>query len=1023
MHTRAPFLAAAFLTALAATAPLAEEAAPARTPHGVKLVVLVVIDQFPGRLLDAFRERFAPGGFRLLLEGGAWYEDAHYSQATTLTAVGHATIATGALPAGHGIPGNDWFDRAADQPIYCVEDRSHRWVGGKGREIDGTSPAHLSATTFSDEWIVTRGFEPRAIGISLKDRGSILLAGKLGKAFWYDDRTGAFVSSTYYYPDGKLPSWVAAFNDARPADGLFGAEWKLLAPAGEYAPVLDDRPIEPNVLGLGRTFPRVLGTGIAAPGPDFYKVLLTVPQGNQLILELARAAIDGEKLGQRGVTDMLLLSLTANDYCGHVFGPESLEYQDMVLQTDRQLEAFFADLDAKLGLDSVLIALTSDHGAAPSPEHLARNGLAVGRVDPSALALAADAALDAAFGKDDWVGAFYNPGLFLRSGPIASRKLRPADVERVAAGAAGRVQGVAETFTRSEVSAGLLPSTDIARAIAAAFHAGRSPDVFVIQKPYWYLYHDMGKYLGMHGSPYAYDTHVPVLFHGPGVRPGKYARRITPADVAPTISRFLGTSPPAASRGTALAEVIPGTTADAPGGGGRPVGLGLPPGARVGLVSIPGLEVLRDGEGREVRVPVAACPSGAGAAAATSRLACAVDGGFSGLARARVPGDPDRWEPLDFWTITDRGPNLDLEGLTDPAGTAYGAGAKLFPLPEYNQSIARLRLSAGGTAAVIERIGLKRKGRPTNGLPSSAEGRPSKETAHRRLDEPLEKSLVPPSPLGYDFEGVYEDVPSPSGDRRFWTCEEYGPSIQCFDGGGNLLVELHPGAEPSGAGTAEDPASAPLPRVLAHRAFNRGFEGITGTRSHLLALLQSPLDPAGGVSGEPGHGNAGARLHRLVRIEKASLRADMLAYDHIADPESFGTTHGEVRIGDLAALDEAGTDFLVAEHAPGFYARIHRITIEPGTTVLAADRGVAYEAGAAAYVPVRKALVLDLGGALEVLPVPAKLEGLAPLDARTVLLALDNDYGFAREGQDLVELSDIEKRALLLEVSAPFPLR
>jgi hypothetical protein len=549
------------IATLVGAAPGSAQASRLEANDVLKLVVLIVIDQFPAYILPKLEKHFGAGGFRLLTDRGAWYQQAYYPQAATLTGVGHATIATGGLPAGHGIPGNDWYDQARDREVYCVDDDSHQWIGGKSKGEAGTSPRNLTSTTFSDEWLIAQSFRPRTIGISLKDRGSILLTGRVGKSFWYDATTGLFVSSTYYYPDGRLPTWTEEFNSTRPADRYFHKTWKLLLIPEAYGAAADDRPYELPPKGLGRTFPHVLGQGLTQTGPDFYRALATAPQGNELVLDLARAAIAGEQLGTRGVTDILCLSLTSNDYCGHCFGPESLEYHDITLQTDRQLEAFFHDLDRSVGLDRTLIVLTSDHGASPTPEYLAERGMPVSRIDQDEIARVADAALDKRFGAGDWCFKFLNPGLFLRSEPMRQFNVSAAEAEQVAGQAIRQLRGVATVFTRSQLAFGRVPQTEMARLATATFHPDRSPDLIIVQEPYWYLYKDMKKNAGMHGSPYPYDTHVPVLFFGPRIPAVRVATRVELTDVAPTIAAYLGMPAPSACVGKPLVEIVNGRSA------------------------------------------------------------------------------------------------------------------------------------------------------------------------------------------------------------------------------------------------------------------------------------------------------------------------------------------------------------------------------------------------------------------------------------------------------------------------------
>jgi predicted AlkP superfamily pyrophosphatase or phosphodiesterase len=520
-----------------------------------KLVVLIVIDQFPAWIVPQVEKHFVPRGFRRLMNDGAWFEQAHYPQAATITGVGHATIATGGVPAGHGIVGNAWYDRAAEQEVYCVADESVAIVGGPAEKESKVSPRLLTATTFADEQRIASGFHSKSIAISAKDRSAILLAGHTGKAIWYTQKSGLFLSSTYYYPDGKLPAWAEKFNAGRPADKYLNQTWSpLLAPADYGAPP-DDRPFEIDFKGLGRTFPHMLGKGLKL-GPDFYKALTVSPKGNELLLDAARAAIAGERLGARDVTDILCVSLTSNDYVGHAFGPESIEYLDMTLQTDRQLERFFAELDATLGAGRWTAVLTSDHGSCASPEYLHEQGLDVGRVDPALILGAADRALDDAFGSDDWIAPYNDPGVTIRPSVLRKHKASLVAAQRIAADAVRRVPGVADVFTSAQLASGQFPPTAVSRAAAATIHLERGPDLVVIPKPYWYLSREMHQHAAMHGTPYPYDTHVPVFFYGPGISPGRHARRVQMTDVAPSVAAYLRIPAPSASDGEPLAELF-----------------------------------------------------------------------------------------------------------------------------------------------------------------------------------------------------------------------------------------------------------------------------------------------------------------------------------------------------------------------------------------------------------------------------------------------------------------------------------
>lgn len=522
-----------------------------------KLVVLIVIDQFPAWVIPRLERHFVSGGFRRLMDNGVWLRQAYYPQAATITAVGHATIATGAPPAGHGIPGNLWFDRATDREIYCVADDSTQTIGHATDSPAGVSPRLLTATTFADECRIASGFRSKTIAISAKDRSAILLGGHTGSAFWYSQKSGMFLSSSYYFREGRLPAWVEQFNADRPADRHRGKSWTPLLDVMQYEAPPDDRDFEIDFPGLGRTFPHRLGDGIELGG-DYYKALSVTPLGSELLLDFARAALAAERLGERGVTDTLCISLTSNDYVGHAFGPESIEYLDMTLRTDRQLDQLFRDLDDRLGKGRWLAVLTADHGVCPSPEFLRSKGMDVGRVDPQHLRATGDAALDAAFGADDWLAEFNDPGLAIRAGALRRHATDLGQAQRKVADAVRDIPGIAAAFPAVELRETGRFGGAIERAAFATLHPERGPDVVVVPRPYWYLSREMHQHAAMHGTPYAYDAHVPVFFYGARIAPAQIEQRVSLLDVAPTIAAILGTPCPSASDGRSLAELLTG---------------------------------------------------------------------------------------------------------------------------------------------------------------------------------------------------------------------------------------------------------------------------------------------------------------------------------------------------------------------------------------------------------------------------------------------------------------------------------
>ncbi len=366
-----PSLAALLLLAGCATVPAPE---PASRP---RLVVLLVVDGLPQRQVAGFRDQLAPDGLNRFLERGAWFADAHYGHAHTVTAAGHAAMLTGAYPHRTGIISNDWRDPASGKAQYNTADAAHAYLGHKTGAFVGTSPKNLRVETLGD---VLRGVDAnsKVVAISGKDRGAILPAGHKGTAYMYMAQTGQFASSTYYMKEH--PAWVARFNEAKPADRYFKATWAPLLPEMAYArSVPDGQPW----MGKGAKLPMAMGEGFDAPGPLYYDRLYRSPFLDALSLDFARAAIEGEGLGRDDSPDILAVSLSSHDYINHAFGSESRLSHDHVLQLDLLFQGFFRDLDRRVGPDNYLVVLTADHGFTPAPGYLKTNGLPGGMLSGS----------------------------------------------------------------------------------------------------------------------------------------------------------------------------------------------------------------------------------------------------------------------------------------------------------------------------------------------------------------------------------------------------------------------------------------------------------------------------------------------------------------------------------------------------------------------------------------------------------------------------------------------------------------
>lgn len=540
----APSFLLALLAALFAAGCALIETAPPPRP---KLVVFLVVDGLPQRQVADYRDQLAPDGLRRFLDRGAWFADAHYGHAFTVTGAGHAVMLTGAYPNRTGIIGNDWRDRASGEAVYCTGDATHTYLENKTPPLAGTSPRNLQVETVGD---VLRRAHPAAkvIGISGKDRGAILPAGKTGTAYMYMSGSGSFATSTYYMKEH--PAWVKAFNSAKPADRYFKARWTPLLAESAYAKSLpDDQPW----YNPGGKLPKVLGEGSENPGPGFYASLLPSPYGDQLTLDFARAAIAGEGLGMDNVTDILAVSLSGHDYINHAWGPESRLSHDHLLHLDRMLEAFLRDLDRIVGADNYLAVLTADHGFMPAPEYSKTLGRDAGRVNLPQLMARLNEGLAAKFGAGRWARLWSASGVILDGTLIAKggadRRAIEAETRRLLLAE----PGVAAAFTRDDILGTKQPAnTPFLAQVRKTWHRDLSSDVQVVLKPYW-LAESRRTYASTHGSAHAYDTNVPILFWGPRwLGAGRVDGRVEVADIAPTLAQLLAINPPAASEGKRL---------------------------------------------------------------------------------------------------------------------------------------------------------------------------------------------------------------------------------------------------------------------------------------------------------------------------------------------------------------------------------------------------------------------------------------------------------------------------------------
>ena len=554
------------------------EVAPGRESRP-RLVLLIVVDQFRYDYLTRFGDLFGSHGIGRLLRDGASWTETNFDHVPTFTAPGHAVFMTGAGPSLTGIIANEWYERDTGKRVKSVTDDSTNKLGGKPGE-KGYSPRRLLCSSVGDELRLADGDRSKVIGISTKDRSAILPAGRRANAaYWFGTDNGNMVSSTYYFD--REPDWVERFNGRHLADKFFGAHWDRLLPEDQYLKRAgkDDVPWENLDKSSDDTnyFPHVVTGGADQPSKMFYKALDYTPFANDLLVSFAEETITNEKLGDDTDTDLLTVSFSANDYVGHRFGPYSQEVMDMSLRVDRQIGTLLDFVDARVGLRNTVVIFSADHGASPVPEQAALMNLPGRRYQKADLRKIVEDGLKARYARPnrpatDYIQTFDNKGateqglinanFYLNRAALKRDGIDLDECERVVGELSMRMPGAARYFTRAQLESNLISAADpIARRVLHGFYPSRSGDVIVIFEPYNILFDlpdDPTDPLSTatHGSPYSYDTHVPLIIMGPEFAGGRYLQAATPADIAPTLAALLGVQAPSCSGGRVLSEAF-----------------------------------------------------------------------------------------------------------------------------------------------------------------------------------------------------------------------------------------------------------------------------------------------------------------------------------------------------------------------------------------------------------------------------------------------------------------------------------
>ncbi|HEY9117004.1 MAG TPA: alkaline phosphatase PafA [Roseivirga sp.] len=514
-----------------------------------KLVVGIVVDQMKQEYIWRFENDFGDGGFRRLMNDGFMAKNAHYNYASTSTGPGHASIYTGTTPSIHGIVNNSWYSRILKRSVYCAEDTSVIAVGGS--EGNGKiSPVNLYSSTITDELKMFTQQQGKVVAMSIKDRGSALPGGHLSDgSYWFDTRTGNFMTSSYYME--TLPQWMQAFNDKKLADQYLNHTWELSKPEKEYTESGEDNsPYENGFRGKDiPTFPYNLSELRSQNGN--FSMLPSTPWGNTILADLAIDAINAEKLGADEITDFLAVSFSSTDYIGHNFGPHSKEVHDTYIRLDKDIERLLNELDAKVGKGNYVVFLSADHAVAENSIHMKDLGFKSDNINSRAVSQFLTNALNEKFGEAEWLESG-GTDIFLNHDVVKSKNLNLYELQLFVAQEAMKFQGIYLAIPGIDLTRNSY-TQHIQSLIQNGYHPKESGDVKLVLEPAWQSGGSKGT---GHGNPWRYDTHIPIIFYGWGVKAGSSVREMHITDIAPTVSMLLNIRLPSGSTGQPIAEAI-----------------------------------------------------------------------------------------------------------------------------------------------------------------------------------------------------------------------------------------------------------------------------------------------------------------------------------------------------------------------------------------------------------------------------------------------------------------------------------
>lgn len=515
-----------------------------------KLVVGLVVDQMRWDYLYRYHSKYTQGGFKRLLNQGYSFNNVMIPYVPTVTALGHTSVYTGSVPSIHGIAGNDWTDKSNGKNVYCTTDPTVQPVGTSNAKVGQHSPKNLWSTTITDQLGMATNFRSKVVGVSLKDRASILPAGHHPTgAFWFDDSSGYFVTSSYYMND--LPQWVKDFNAQKVPTALVANGWNTLLPIEQYTESTADHVSWEGLLGSAKT-PTFPYSNLAADYEAKKDNIRSTPFGNTLTLKFAEAAIDGYQMGRNADSDFLAINIASTDYAGHKFGPNSIEVEDVYLRLDRDLEAFFKMLDVKVGAGKYLVFLTADHGAAHAEGYMEAHNMHTGFFGES-FEKTLNEKLKEKFGEDQLIWSIENYQVYFNQNLIKEKNLEINKIKEEALKFLKADPTVLYAVDLEKVAEASIPEP-IKTRIINGYNWQRSGDIQVISHdgmlpPY-------SKKGTTHSVWNSYDAHIPLIFMGSGVKKGESNASYQMTDIAPTLAQFLKIENPSGCIGQPIVEVL-----------------------------------------------------------------------------------------------------------------------------------------------------------------------------------------------------------------------------------------------------------------------------------------------------------------------------------------------------------------------------------------------------------------------------------------------------------------------------------